>query len=57
VASVPAAELHQTANSYFGLLTQASHSHAARAALANLLRYRGHCVDSAFTKTYRSKTA
>ena len=22
----------------------------------NLLRYRGHCVDSAFTKTYRKGT-
>jgi len=53
VASVPAAELHQTANSYFGLFTQASHSHADRAALANLLRRRGHCVNGALTKTFR----
>jgi len=46
-------ELHQVANSYFGLLRQASHNHADRAELANLLRRRGHCVDAALTKTYR----
>jgi retron-type reverse transcriptase len=56
VATVPAADLHQTANSYFGLLRQASHSHADRAQLANAIRRRGHCVNAAFTKTYR-KTA
>jgi len=53
VATVPAAELHQTANSYFGLFTQASHSHSQRAHLANTLRDRGHCVDRALTKTFR----
>lgn len=47
------ADLHQIANSYFGLLRQATHSHADRADLANLLRRRGHCVNSSLTKTYR----
>jgi RNA-directed DNA polymerase len=55
VGSVPAADLHQTANSYFGLLTQASQSHTDRAQLARLLLTRGRCVNSAFTKTYRPR--
>jgi RNA-directed DNA polymerase len=49
----PAAELFETANSYFGLLRQATHSHGDRAALANILRARQHCVSGALTKTYR----
>jgi len=44
------------ANSYFGLLRQATHSHADRARLANLLRDRGHTIKSDFTKTYRRST-
>ncbi len=47
------ADLFETANSYFGLLRQASHSHHDRAQLANVLRDRGHCIKSDFTKTYR----
>ncbi len=50
-------EVHQAANSYFGLLRQASHSHADRAELANAVRRRGHCVNAALTKTYRKRTA
>lgn len=46
-----------TANSYFGLLRQASHSHTDRAQLANVLRRRGHSVAANLTKTYRSKGA
>lgn len=42
-----------TANSYFGLLRQATASHHDRARLANILRQRGHCVASDLTKTYR----
>ncbi len=42
-----------TANSYFGLLRQAQHSHHDRAILANALRRRGHCVKADLTKTYR----
>ncbi|PXW28219.1 hypothetical protein [Paraburkholderia caballeronis] len=43
----------QVANSYFGLLRQASASHHDRALLANVVRGRGRAVDAAFTKTYR----
>ena len=50
---MPAADVHQSANSYFGLLRQATHSHAERAALADAVRRRGHCVNGAFTKTFR----
>lgn len=50
---MPSGELFETANSHFGLLRQASHSHHDRARLANILRYRGHCIDKDFTKTYR----
>jgi retron-type reverse transcriptase len=46
-------DLFATANSYFGLFRQASHSHHDRAELANLLRRRGHCVKTNLTKTYR----
>lgn len=49
----PASELFETANSYFGLLRQATHSHHDRARLAKVMRYRGHCIDKEFTKTYR----
>lgn len=52
VATIPAEDLFHTANSYFGLLRQATHSHVDRARLANLLRDRGHTVKSDFTKTY-----
>lgn len=45
--------LHETANSYFGLLRQASHGHQDRCRLANLIRRRGHCIAGDITKTYR----
>ncbi|NMV36809.1 reverse transcriptase domain-containing protein [Ralstonia insidiosa] len=54
VAATPGAGLMQVANSYFGLLRQASASHHDRAELANVVRYRGHAVDRGFTKTYRA---
>ena len=50
---IPAGELFETANSYFGLLRQASHSHQDRAQLANVLRYRGHCINKELTQTFR----
>ena len=53
VADAPVADLHQIANSYFGLLRQATHSHAERAKLANEVRRRGHCVNRDLTKAYR----
>jgi hypothetical protein len=49
---VPADELWQSANSYFGLLRQASRSHRDRARLANLVRRRGLAVDHGLSKAY-----
>ena len=49
----PANHLFETANSYFGMLRQASSSHVDRAVLANILRDRGRSVNRSFTKTYR----
>ncbi|MEW5606975.1 reverse transcriptase, partial [Pseudomonas juntendi] len=51
-AAAPPEDLRETANSYFGLLGQASHSQKDRAALANLVLRRGHVVNSALTQTY-----
>lgn len=53
VRGLESTDLFETANSYFGLLRQASHSHHDRAILANILRYRGHCIKADLTKTYR----
>ena len=53
-AEISEKRLFETTNSYFGLLTQASHSHRDRVKLARiLLKRRGHCVNSELTKTYR----
>jgi hypothetical protein len=49
----PADMVLQSANSYFGLLRQATYSHADRARLANAVRRRGHCVNGQLTKTYQ----
>jgi RNA-directed DNA polymerase len=54
---IGAKDLFNTANSYFGLLGQATHSHGDRAKLANVLRRRGHCINRSLTKIYRRKTA
>ncbi len=53
IRTVPKEDLFETANSYFGLLRQASKSHADRARVANELRRRGHSVKADLTKTYR----
>jgi len=50
---MPAADLHQSANSYFGLLRQASHSHHDRTRIAKLMLKRGHVVQGDITKIYR----
>ena len=52
-ATAPADDLRETANSYFGLLSQASHSEKDRAALARVVLKRGHAVNGALTKTYK----
>ncbi|PVY34602.1 reverse transcriptase (RNA-dependent DNA polymerase) [Paraburkholderia silvatlantica] len=56
VAATPAADLMPVANSYFGLMRQATASHQDRARLANVVRDRGHAVNAAFTKTYRRRS-
>ena len=54
---IDAGDLFETANSYFGLLRQASSSHHDRAQLAKVLMHRGHTIKSDLTKTYRRKSA
>ena len=54
-AAAPAEDLRETANSYFGLLSQASHSEKDRAALARVVLRRGNSVNAALTKTYQKK--
>ena len=46
-------DLRETANSYFGLLSQASHSEKDRAALSRVVLKRGHAVNGKLTKTYQ----
>ncbi len=46
-------QLFESANSYFGLLRQATHSHADRVQLARILHRRGRAVNGALTQTYR----
>jgi len=53
IGSMPAADVFTAANSYFGLLRQAPHSHADRVLVAKAVLRRGHSVNSTFTKTYR----
>jgi len=50
IEAMPTADIASRANSYFGLLSQASHSHKDRARLAKALRYRGCTVTGTFTK-------
>jgi len=57
LAQMEAHEVHAAANSYLGLLRQATGSHADRAHLAKIIRYRGHAVDFGLTKAYRNSTA
>jgi RNA-directed DNA polymerase len=54
-AGAQPANLFESANSYFGLLRQATHSHADRARLANTVRRRGHAVSGSLTKAFRSQ--
>lgn len=54
VTAAPEDELRDTANSYFGLLGQASHSHADRAKLARAILRRGRSVNADLSKTYRT---
>ncbi len=56
-AAAPAEDLRETANSYFGLLSQASHSEKDRAALARVVLKRGNSVNAALTKTYQRRSS
>lgn len=53
IECIPTNEVYESANSYFGLLRQASHSRNDRVLLAAAVRQRGHSVDYAFTKAFR----
>ena len=53
VRNIDAGELFETANGYFGLFRQVTHSFHQRAKLANVLRYRGHCINKDLTKIFR----
>jgi RNA-directed DNA polymerase len=53
VSSAPREHAWRVANSYFGLMRQASASHRDRAKLANVVRSVGYAVDAGFTKAYR----
>lgn len=53
LTQMPAGDLFESANSYFGLLRQATHSHTDRTAMAKLILRRGNCVNRSFTKTFR----
>lgn len=52
LARLPTADVPQAANSYLGLLRQASHGRHDRTVLANAVRRRGFAVDHALTKAY-----
>lgn len=47
-------DFYTTANSYFGLLSQANSSHQQRAQLAKIALLRGHSVNKELTKIYRN---
>lgn len=55
VRSTPSKDLMKTANSYLGLLGQASKSHHSRACLAKETLRRGKSINRSFTKTYGIK--
>ena len=56
IRTIDESRLFKTANSYFGLFRQASHSHHDRARLGKILQQRGHSIKGDLTKTYRGRT-
>lgn len=56
LAKISQEDIHTTANSYFGLMRQTTHSHHDRALVANVARRRGFTVDATLTKIYRRPT-
>lgn len=55
IEHMPDADLFESANSYFGLLRQASHSKFDRARLGRALLKRGCSINKSLTKTYRKE--
>lgn len=53
IESMADADVYQAANSYFGLLRQATHSHADRARLGRAVLRRDRCVAGDLTKTFK----
>jgi RNA-directed DNA polymerase len=51
---MPRSDVFTAGNSYLGLVRQASHSHQEQAAIAKVLRSRGHAVAGDLSKIYRS---
>jgi len=45
---MPAADVHAAGNSYLGMVRQATHSHAERAALCRAMLKRGHAVEGLY---------
>lgn len=56
VETIEPEKLLETANSYYGLLRQSSHSHADRAKLTHAVLDRGRSVNRQLTKSYRGKS-
>ena len=56
VASSEPGDLFESANSYFGLFRQATHSHGDRVALARVARRHGHAVLGDLTKIFQKRT-
>jgi hypothetical protein len=54
--TMPEEDVFTAGNSYLGLLGQASHSHADRADLANVLLDRGYTVKGDFSKIYKKRS-
>jgi RNA-directed DNA polymerase len=54
VKTAPLTDLYQSANSYFGLIRQASKNHKLRTKLAKIIFLRGKAVNQQVTKTYRN---
>ena len=57
VKTVSVPQLRETANSYFGLLRQATHSRKARRDLSKIILLRGKAVNAALTKTYKGASS
>lgn len=55
VAATPDGEMLETANSYLGLLRQATHSHHNRASISRILLKRGFSVDGKLKRTFRKR--